>query len=289
MKYAQTVNLVNEILAQYSMRLTLRQIYYRLVADYGLPNKRSSYNQLSSQLVKAREKGEINENRIEDRTREFLGGDEGWIDPQFFLDTIKDSFLNYWRNYKRRMWTSQEKFVVVWVEKDALSRVVSNVADKYRVITAPSKGYASYTYIKEAIAKIPRNKKIIILHFADHDPSGYDLTRDLEDRFARYTSQPITIERVALTFQQVKDYDLVPNPTKTSDTRSRQYIAEYGRNCWELDAIEPTELQWLVKNSIDNHLNLDKWNEDLLLEEQERAQLEEKFAVWAELLSEAQT
>ena len=140
MKYTKLISLVNKILDQYSIPLTLRQIYYRLVADYGLPNKRSSYNQLSRQLVKAREKGEINENRIEDRTREFLGGENGFGSVQSFIDIVKSHFLGYWENYERNLWTSQQKFVVVCLEKDALSRVIAAAADEYRVITAPSKG-----------------------------------------------------------------------------------------------------------------------------------------------------
>lgn len=250
------------------------------------PNKRSSYNQLSSQLVKAREKGEINENRIEDRTREFLGGENGFTSLQSFIDIVKSHFLNYWENYERNLWTSQEKFVVVWVEKDALSRVIASAANEYRVITAPSKGYASYTYIKEAIDKIPNNKPVIVLHFSDHDPSGLDMTRDLQDRFDRYTLKPVTIERIALTFSQVKEYGLVPNPTKLSDTRSSRYVAEYGRECWELDAIEPNELQRLVTKATEKHLDLDKWKSDLLLEGEEREQLRGKFNQWSELLTE---
>ena len=91
MKYDELIGKVNQILSEYSMRLTLRQIYYRLVADHGLPNKRSSYNQLSSQLVKAREKGQVNANRIEDRTREFIGGDYGCRILKLFLENLSRS------------------------------------------------------------------------------------------------------------------------------------------------------------------------------------------------------
>ena len=86
MRYEETVGYVSKILAEYTMRLTLRQIYYRLVADFGLPNKRSSYNQLSRHLVKAREQGVISEAYVSDY------GNECWeldaIDPTTLQDMV---------------------------------------------------------------------------------------------------------------------------------------------------------------------------------------------------------
>ena len=69
MKYGALVEAVKSIMSGYDMQLTLRQIYYRLVAAGLMPNTRSNYNQLSSQLVTAREKGDIDEDRIADRSR----------------------------------------------------------------------------------------------------------------------------------------------------------------------------------------------------------------------------
>ena len=59
MKYNDLIPQVNTILSQYTFQLTLRQVYYRLVAAGQIPNQRSSYNGLSAQLVKARENGDV--------------------------------------------------------------------------------------------------------------------------------------------------------------------------------------------------------------------------------------
>jgi len=304
MKYAKLIPLVNQILSEYGdMRLTLRQIYYRLVADHNYPNKRSSYNQLSSQLVRAREEGLVDERRIEDRTRSFLGGYllhaitqqgelsflssyGGWTDPESFEEAVKEFFLDFWENYQLDMWVDQEYFIVVWVEKDALSRVVANVANEYRVITAPSRGYASYTYIKNIIARLPEDKKIVILHFSDHDSSGLDMTRDLWERLRRYSGRNITVKRIALTYDQVQEYGLAPNPTKTTDTRAAAYIQKYGMECWELDAIEPKELQRLVLEAIKEYVDDEAWQASKQQEEEEKADLEETFQEWREKLEE---
>jgi len=158
-----------------------------------------------------------------------------------------------------------------------LSRVLSNVADKYNVMTAPSRGYASYTYIKQAIERLPDEHEVTILHFADHDPSGVDMTRDLQERFESYTSKQITIERIALSYNQVQSYNLVPNPAKITDPRAEDYISEYGNQCWELDAIEPNELQRLVEEAIVKHIDFDILKTIIEKQEQERIELQKKF------------
>lgn len=63
MKYAELVGAVKRIISGYSIPLTLRQIYYRLVVAGLIANTRSDYNQLSSQLVTARENGDIDDSR----------------------------------------------------------------------------------------------------------------------------------------------------------------------------------------------------------------------------------
>lgn len=286
MRYRLVVTYVNDILNQYTMKLTLRQIYYRLVAGCGYPNTRSMYNQLSKQLVKARKRGDIDETRIEDRSRQFLGGDYPFDNLESYVTYRFETFLNSPTHYARKVWTSQPEFVIIWVEKDALSKVVSIVADEYNVTTCPSRGYASYTYVREAIAKLPEDKEITVLHFADHDPSGLDMTRDLENRISEYSDLDITVERIALNHDQVQHYELPPNPTKRADPRAQSYIAEYGNECWELDAIEPTELQRIVSEAIGSHIDSDVWNETLEQIQQEREELRTTFSSIRELFIE---
>ncbi|RLI65376.1 MAG: hypothetical protein DRO67_02760 [Candidatus Asgardarchaeum californiense] len=286
MKYEEVVTFVNCILSQYTMPLTIRQIYYRLVADYNYPNRRTAYNQLSKQLVKARKQGDVDEAKIEDRSRNFLGGDYGFNNSHEFLVNQIAYFLASPKRYSKRMWTKQPRFVMVWIEKDALSRIISKMAERYRVITAPSRGYASYTYIKRAIETFPIDKEIIVLHFADHDPSGLDMTRDLYERLNDYSGREIKVERVALSYEQVLQYNLAPNPTKSADPRAQTYISKFGNQCWELDAIEPNELQRLVEEAIVKHIDEDLWEETLEEEKEEREQLRRIFSEIKKKLNE---
>jgi hypothetical protein len=281
-KYAAIVARTNKILGEYDFPLTLRQIYYRLVAAGVIPNKRSAYNSLSKTLVKARENSEVDDTRIEDRTREVLQGTQGFHSPGSFIDSVKYWFKNMGKEYYANLWQNQQYFLEVWVEKDALSRVIKRAADEYRVTVCPSRGYSSYTYIKRMAVderfKSVSDKPIVILDFRDHDPSGIQMTEDLQTRFTKYDqAHEVTVERVALTIDQVKEHDLLPNPTKMADPRSAGYVSQFGDECWELDAIEPNELQKLVREAVVEKMDMEQWNEDLTQEENDREELIERL------------
>ncbi|MBS7610561.1 hypothetical protein KEJ19_08455 [Candidatus Bathyarchaeota archaeon] len=274
MKYQEIVPLVNDILGQYTERLTIRQIYYRLVSPpyQAFANTKSNYKTLSKILVKARETGDVDEDRIEDRARTTIGGDHGFDSPTDLIDYAIRRLEQAYEYYTRKMWDEQDEYIEVWVEKDALVSIFSSIANGFRVITYPTRGYSSYTLVKEAIKRFDdyNGKPIIILHFADHDPSGLDMTRDIEDRLYKYYNGDFKVKRISLTIDQVKKYGLVPNPTKRADARSPKYIAQYGDECWELDAIPPNELRAIIKDSIEAHIDAQIWNETLDKIEQER-------------------
>lgn len=281
MKYKEIIPVVNEIFSQYSYALTIRQIYYRLVSDpYNLfSNTRSMYNSLDRILVRAREKGEIDRNRIEDRTRQTIGGDQGWEDPDSYLDKVSEYIKSCWQKYNKEMWASQQFKLELWVEKDALASVISETTHPFRVLVFPSRGYSSYTKIREALDRLKyyRSKQIIILHLADHDPSGFDMTGDLINRFEKYGNDAIEIKRIGLNYDQVEKFNLRPNPVKIADSRALSYIGHYGEECWELDALPPNELQSIVEKEIKNYIDQRAWDAKLEEIEKEREEIRDKI------------
>lgn len=281
MRYEETVKNVNEVLEQYDVALTLRQIYYRLVADYGLENVVTNYKTLSAILVKARERGEVDDSGIEDRVRSTIGGDWGYDSPERFLEDKLNELRGAADGYTRAMWEDQEYYVEIWIEKDALSRIISDEAKKSRVLTAVARGYSSYTFAKDGADRIQENgegKKIVILHFGDFDPSGLDMTRDLKTRLIRYGAGDIELRRVALTPEQIRKYKLPPAPAKKSDSRTAKFIAEHGDAVVELDALKPDVLQKLVGDTIDTYVDIEKWNAKHELVKKEREEVRKKIA-----------
>lgn len=300
MKYKELIPIVNEILDQYDFALTVRQIYYRLISDpYSLfENTRSNYTGFDRILTKAREKNEIDWTRIEDRTRQSIGG-EGEIDnetPEAFLSAYIWTLKNCWKHYDKKMWLRQQKFIEVWVEKDALSSLISQACKEYRVLVFPSRGFSSFTKIKEGIERLYQNTEIIadpitnkstyVLHLADHDPSGLNMTRDLKNRFAKYDANFIQVERIGLNIDQVRQFNLRPNPVKRADSRTAEYVQTFGTDCWELDALPPNELQKIVIAEIENYVDRPAWQATEREIEEGKMQIKEKLAKITNFFSE---
>jgi len=311
-KYDEVISAVREVIRAYPFRLTVRQIFYRLISPpYQLfPNTKSTYKQFDRILTKAREREDIDWRKIEDRARGTIGGDYGFENLDEFLQFTIEDFKKAWKGYTRRLWDDQDYYIEIWLEKDALSTLFSQVARKYRVLVYPSRGYSSFTKIMEALTssdRFPRyikmGKPIVILHFADHDPSGLHMTMDIHNRlykrnylvralaevfasaeldeikqyFKGKKKWLVKIERCALTYDQVKEFNLPPNPTKKADPRSRWYVEQYGDECWELDAVEPNELQRIIEESILKWINREKWNRTIERIKEEKEQLKRKL------------
>ena len=283
----EIVRNVKEITATYRTKMTLRQIYYRLVAKNLIPNNLNSYKNLSRILVGAREKGELSANIMEDRGRTSIGGDYGYDTPEQFISQKLRGLDGCWNSYTRAMWADQDEYIEVWVEKDALSRLVSGACDGYRIKTCVGRGYSSYTYVSDAVDRFvdQTDKQCTVIYLGDFDPSGLDITRDLGRRMAEYGADHVKIHRIALTPAQIKQYQLPPAPVKTTDARASKFIAEHGKDVVELDALEPNVLQDLIRGEITRHIDGDAWAATRERIEEEKETVKTSVQKWLEILS----
>ena len=261
--YEQIVEEAREVFKQYDSALTLRQLYYRLVSKHLFPNTINSYKRLSRVMVRARERGDVPVNCLEDRSRRILGrGDTGYTSAEEFLRRRIAGLKESYKEFTMPMWDDQHNYVLVSLEKDALSRLVSDVANQYSVRTFPTRGYPSFTYVNRMATYIRnrlKDKPTVVLYFGDFDPSGIDIERDLEDRLRKYDAGDFKVRRVALTKDQIQQYSLPPMPVKRSDARSEGFMESYGDQSVELDALDPNTLKFMVAQSIASNINLDLW------------------------------
>jgi len=245
----QLIATANTIIAEYAAQgfdLTLRQLYYQFVSRDIIPNTQKSYKMLGSVVNDARLAGMIDWDTIVDRTRE-LRTLSHWDDPSSIVDACAKQF-----NIDR--WAGQEYRPEVWIEKDALVGVFQRICRELDVPLFSCRGYTSQSEMWSAAQRMlgyRRNKQTpIVFHFGDHDPSGKDMSRDIQDRISLFTGSQLQFERLALNMDQVEQYSPPPNPAKITDTRANAYIAEFGNESWELDALEPTVLAALVRDAI---------------------------------------
>jgi len=267
---ADTLGLIetaNKIIAEYRAQgfdLTLRQLYYQYVSRDIIPNTLKSYKNLGSVINDARLAGMIDWEAIVDRTRE-LRTLPHWSDPSDIVGACAGQF-----NIDR--WAGQKFRPEVWIEKDALVGVFERVCRELDVPLFSCRGYTSQSEMWSGAQRMLRNRKAgqtpVVFHFGDHDPSGKDMSRDIADRIELFTGKVLKFERLALNMDQVKQYEPPPNPAKITDSRANAYIAEFGDESWELDALEPTVLAQLVRDAIGGIVDQEKM--DAAQKEQDR-------------------
>ncbi len=248
----ELIETVNQIVEDYSAQgydLTLRQVYYQCVSRDIIPNNEKSYDKLGRIIGDARMAGLIDWNAIVDRTRT-LRGNNHWNAPsEIMLSAAANFAVDKWsKEY------GQDYRPEVWVEKDALVGVVGRVCEELDVNYFSCRGYTSLSEMWTASQRLLRyrkqGQKPFIIHLGDLDPSGIDMSRDITDRLETFTRRSLEFKRIALNADQVEQYNPPPNPAKLSDSRATGYIAHFGYESWELDALNPTVLADLIRRTV---------------------------------------
>lgn len=271
-------NIIIEEYAQQGFDLTLRQLYYQFVARGLIPNNQQEYKKLGSTVNDARLAGMIDWDHITDRTRN-LHSLSNWNSPDSIIAACSHQF-------RFDKWKDQEYRPEVWIEKEALSGVFEQVCDELDIPMFACRGYTSQSEMWSAGQRLHRHKRNaqtpIIFHFGDHDPSGIDMTRDIQDRLKLFMGG-LEVERLALNMPQVDEFSPPPNPAKISDTRADAYMALYGDESWELDALDPNTLTNLVRDSVANIRDDTKWNKAVEREQEARRLIGEVAQNWKEI------
>ena len=236
--------------------LSLRQLYYQFVARGLLENTEANYKRLGNIISQARLAGMLDWDYIKDRGRK-IEREPQWGSPEEILRVAAKQF-------RIDRWEDQDVFVMVMVEKQALEGILLPVCKRLDIGFVANKGYSSSSMMYE-IGDIlagmqDQNRDSHIIYLGDHDPSGLDMSRDVEDRLEMFSETIVEVHRVALNMDQVIKFNPPENPTKLSDSRAEAYILEHGESSWELDALEPKILIKLIEDTVDDLIDWDKYN-----------------------------
>lgn len=242
------IDLINQVIEEYSAmgyELTLRQAYYQLVARGYIENNERSYKNIGNLINDGRLAGLIDWYAITDRTRN-LRANGHWDNPADVIASARYSYL-------LDKWEGQPNYVEVWVEKDALVDIVGQACKPIDTPYFSCRGYTSQSEMWSAAQRFKRQNQeregCFIIHLGDHDPSGIDMTRDIQERLWMFGAD-VEVKRVALTMNQVQTYNPPPNPAKLTDSRCGKYIDQFGNESWELDALEPQMLNQLITDEV---------------------------------------
>ena len=258
---------------------TLRTIHYALVSKGIIPNTKSAYKGLSSALVKARQDGKVQWNWLADEGRTTEEGELGYVwDPENYakatLERLVSEVSKGFRGASRfsyPKWMGQEYYVEVWIEKSALRATFSKYLTDFNVTLVPSRGYSSWTFLKEAYDRISEKaegKTVVILYFGDFDPSGVDIERFLRDSMNGFFGLDLEVKRIGVTMEQVEEFNLPTTPEDAEEIEKLHRDVRF--NTWthgdyrvELDALlafVPDDFERIVKESVENLFDRDVYD-----------------------------
>lgn len=248
---------------------TVRQTYYQLVCRGVIAKTETEYKSTVVRLlVEMRRDGTIPYGWVADNTR--------WMRKPRTYSSLEDMLSLTAETYRRALWDGQPAYVEVWLEKDALAGVLIDETGEWDVPLMVTRGYSSVSFLASAAETIAeQDRPTFIYYLGDHDPSGVDIPRVVERELRRMAPDAeIHFERIAVTEEQIVDYDLPTRPTKQTDSRSRGFRGD----SVEVDAIPPDVLRQLVRRSIIQHIDTDALGRLELVEDAERETLDRMLA-----------
>ena len=237
-------------------RMTLRRCFYVLYGKGKIKNSKSAYQSLSQIFLKARELGYLDWNIIEDRHRQILRRTT-YSD----FDSAFDILCKY---YRKDSMLSQDNYVEVWIEKDAVAGIVYDLTYDLDVLLLVVKGFVSGTHLKKASDRFKEiDKPITILYISDYDCEGEFFKRKAEEKLKEYGCENVSIKKILLTKPQIKKYKLLINFVEFKKEQLRKnYVQEFKKNNKdlgndgeiqvELDALSNIELKVILQKELDD-------------------------------------
>jgi|SRR5215831_769576 len=267
------------------LQLTVRQLYYRLVAEHAIPHKQSYYSSLTAQLAKARRAGNFPSHRIVDHTRAIHRPD-AWRSPADFMRDMA-------KKYERDLTVGQEQALYVAAEKDTLRGLMLNWLSPYGVPVLVLRGQASQTYVDLVAKDIKEDgRESVMLYIGDFDASGTAIDQSFWERADCIDN----FDRIALNAEDVLRYNLLAAPGKLTDNNFARFRKDpnnfYDAICrrqrldptkawqWEVEAMEPETLRAKVIAEVEPYINFDTLAEVIRQERVEQEKLRTFIDTW---------
>jgi hypothetical protein len=272
---------VEAIIAQYGQALTLRQIFYRLVARHNYPKSEISkktgksndqpYSRLGDLLAKARRARRISMEAIRDDSTTRLES-SFYAGIEDFLASVK------WRIERFRLdrQKGQPRRLLVMCEAAGMVPQLFVVADPYGITVESSGGFDSVAE-KHAFAEkwAKQDQPLTVLYIGDFDESGESMFDVLDEdigAFAEHYGGDIKFTRIAVTSTQMHDLGLPSAPPNPNDKRGRGLT-----ETWQAEALDPADLARILEDAITSRLDLATYQAVLDDEDEMRRELLARF------------
>jgi hypothetical protein len=276
---------VDEVFENYAdqLPLTLRQVFYILVANYGYEKTERAYGRLGNHLNMARRAGWIRFDYLrDDSLHGFFGGD--YENEDGFWSDVRQRA----KNFTLDKLANQDYKLRVHCEAVGMLPQLRRVCRPFSIPVYSCSGFDSLSVkydLKEEIveAKTYEGKSTVILHLGDCDPSGASIFKDgmaadvlgfLEQDFAGapyWSPDEIAIfERVAMLPQQAERLEVPSAPAKPTDSRSKKWG---DAPTYQLEAMPPDVLAQYLERAIYDWVDIAQLEEDQETEVEKRTKV----------------
>jgi hypothetical protein len=287
-KWDSIIAAAARIARSYDTPVTLRQLFYRLIAAQLIRNCDSDYNQLSRLTAEGRRDGTFPE--LMDTTRKI-------VEPLFF-DNPADAIRATTRFYRRDRLADQPFSVYLGIEKRGLIAQLDRwFGEPYHIPILPLGGFTSQSFINVVKADVARrdriyDRKAVLLYAGDFDASGVAIDRVFNERTAGCFAE---VRRVALNPRQVTEFGLVRQKGKLGDNNADAFVERFGDDATlfdprrpfvrykgqlryqtvqvELDALDPTDLRRLFTDAVTDFVDLSEISDATEAEDDDREHL----------------
>ncbi len=258
--------------------LTLRQVFYLLVANYGYEKTEAAYGRLSNALIMARRAKLVPFDYLRDDS--FSGYSSAHYESQ---DEFWAEVRRKGRRFTLDKLANQDVSIRVHSEAAGMLMQLRRICEPYSVPVYSCSGFDSLT-VKHDLKEDARRDRLytgritVVLHLGDLDPSGLsifdsmaeDVTAFLEEDLENSTwsaGDVIRFERVALTRPQAERLGVPSAPPKKTDSRTAKWGDE---PTYQLEAAPPDVLAGYLTSAIESWLDMDQYEEDCAADGYER-------------------
>ncbi|WP_417841993.1 hypothetical protein [Terasakiella sp.] len=250
--------------------LTLRQIFYMLVSNYNYDKTEQAYGRLCETMNRARRAQMVDMSSIRDDglRRE---APQSWSGE----DSIIETFKSYSYRFRLDRQRDQPRRLMVWCEAGGMLPQLARYCDEWGIPVLSSGGFDSVTTKHNFAREVSGyNAAVHVFHIGDHDPSGVHMCSSLDEdvrAFVGHYGGDFTIERLAVTPDQVREMGLSTAPPKKTDRRTFSGLTT------QAEAIPPRELKRIVTEAIEGAIDFDAYEEVLAEENNIKASLSERL------------
>lgn len=240
--------------------MTVRQIFYRLVQEYGYDKTEADYKSLVGWIARsrrARMRFILDKMQLEDYTFEeaseaameittlipfsWIRDEKGSVVNPTTFDGKEDwleSARGWAENMKLDRQEGQPQILEIWCEAAGMVPLMEEIGSPWAVRVNSGGGYDSVTAKHQLAQRVLKRRNelhlpTVVLHIGDFDPSGEGMYETLRDDVGQmvwdYGIGPDMLEivRVALTEEQVIEMQVETAPPKPKDARRRGFVERH--------------------------------------------------------------